>query len=235
VLERGMQFLTSLFGGSENTLVTAALALGIVLILIVFSVWILKFFFRASNHLARGSNKRLTVVDTVSIDTKRQLIIVRRDDVEHLILTGGPQDLVVESDIPVDKPGIVGRRRTPQPAPPAPTATVEPLAPSRPVSDALEAAQSLSTPPPPGTRPMERLRELARPTGSPRKTGSLRHTGLMRPINQGEPAAIIPINPDNSDHRRIDSAKAAPANDTNGQTKLGGATYLGNGFKAEGN
>jgi flagellar protein FliO/FliZ len=229
-----MQFLTSLFGGSENTLITAALALGIVLVLIVFSVWVLKFFFRASNSLARGSNKRLTVVDTVSIDTKRQLIIVRRDNVEHLILTGGPQDLVVESDIPVEKPGVVGRHRVAQPAAPVPAAKVEPPTPSRPVSDALEAAQSLSTPSP-GTRPMERLRELARPAGLPHKTGSLRHTGLMRPINQGEPAAIIPINPDNSDHRRIDSAKAAPANDTNGQTKLGGATYLGNGFKAEGN
>jgi flagellar protein FliO/FliZ len=230
-----MQFLTSLFGGSENTLVTAALALGIVLVLIVFSVWILKFFFRASNSLARGSNKRLSVVDTVSIDTRRQLIIVRRDNVEHLILTGGPQDLVIESDIPVEKPGVVGRRRATQPAAPIPATVIEPPAPSRPVSDAFEAAQSLSTPQPPNGTPMERLRELARPSGSPRKTGSLRHTGLMRPINQGEPAAIIPINPDNSEHRRIDSAKAAPANDTNGQTKLGGATYLGNGFKAEGN
>jgi flagellar protein FliO/FliZ len=230
-----MQFLTSLFGGAENTYVTAALSLGIVLVLIVLAVWVLKFFFRASTNLGRGANRRLAVMDSVAIDAKRQLIIVRRDNVEHLILTGGPQDLVVESDIPVEKPGIGARRTRP-----APTGTATPQAdpapsPSRPVSEALEAAQALPPASAPSTvRPIERLRELARPS-TPRKPSSLRHTGLLRPINQGEPAAIIPINPDNSDHRRIDSAKTGPANDSNGQAKLGGGSYLENGFKAEGN
>jgi flagellar protein FliO/FliZ len=229
-----MQFLTSLFGGSESTLVTAALSLGVVLVLIVFSVWVLKFFFRASRNLGRGANRRLTVVDTVSIDPKRQLLIIRRDNVEHLIMTGGPQDLVIESGIPVEKPGLPARRpRLSQPPSPAPQA--EPLAPpSRPVSEALEAARPLSAAPVAG-KPMDRLRELARPNSVPHKPSSLRHTGLLRPISQSEPAAVIPMNPDNSDHRRIDSAKAAPANDTNGQTKLGGGTYSGNGVKAEGN
>ena len=228
-----MQFLTSLFGGTENTLVTAALSLGIVLILIVFSVWVLKFFFRASHNLARGANRRLAVVDTVSIDQKRQLLIIRRDNVEHLIMTGGPQDLVIESSIPVEKPGLPARRPRPAQTPvPAPQAE-HVVAPSRPVSDALEAAQSLG-PVPAASKPMERLRELARPS-VPRKPNSLRHTGLLRPITQGEPAAVIPMNLDNSDHRRIDSAKAAPANDTSGQAKLGGGTFIGNGVKAEGN
>lgn len=233
-----MQFLTSLFGGSENTVLTAALALGVVLVLIVFSVWVLKFFFRASTNLARGSNKRLNVMETVAVDQRRTLLLVRRDNVEHLIMTGGPQDLLVESGIPVEKPASIAARRR---AANEPGPTERP-APSQPVTDALAVANTLHAAPlapaaPPaavGPRPMERLRELARPmAAAARKSGSIRHTGLMRPVSQGEPAAVIPINPDNSDHRRIDSAKAAPANDTNGQSRVGGGSYLGDGFKAE--
>ena len=36
-----MQFMTSLFGGSAGTLLNAAFALGIVLVLIVFGLWLL--------------------------------------------------------------------------------------------------------------------------------------------------------------------------------------------------
>src|SRR5690606_6008264 len=88
-----MQFLTSLFGGSENMFLTAGLALAIVLVLILIGLWVLKLFLRASTTLTGGRNRRLFVVDSVTLDSKRQLLIVRRDNVEHVILTGGPQDL----------------------------------------------------------------------------------------------------------------------------------------------
>lgn len=230
-----MDFLTDLFLGSENSMMVGVLALGIVLVLIVFSVWILKFLFRASNNLGRAANKRLSVVDTIAVDAKRQLMIVRRDNVEHLILTGGPQDLIVESDIPVERLSPVAARRrgmTPPPPPPAseplptPSRITEPLpSVSSPVARALE-----------DKKPAEPPREPARPVAAPpRRTGSLRYTGLMRSINQSEPAAVIPINPDNSEHRRIDSAKTGPANDTSGQARLGGGNQLGDGATAEGN
>jgi flagellar protein FliO/FliZ len=225
-----MQFLTSLFGGSENSFVTAALALGIVLVLIVLGVWVLKVSFRASNQLTRR-NKRLTIIDSINVDTKRQLIIVRRDNVEHLILTGGPTDVVIEAGIPAEKPGLPARRVTaPGPAGPA---QADRQTPSQPVSDALEAAQALvSTTPARG--PMERLRELAGPLRERKTPSSLRHTGLMRPVSRMEPAAVIPINPDNLDRRRTDSAKTGAANERSGQTELGGGRHLGDGVTAEG-
>jgi flagellar protein FliO/FliZ len=225
-----MQFLTSLFGGSENTFVTAALALGIVLVLIVLGVWLLKVSFRASNQLIRR-NKRLTIIDTINIDTKRQLIIVRRDNVEHLILTGGPTDVVIEAGIPAEKPGLPARRASaPGPASPA---QAERQTPSQPVSDALEAAQALvATTPARG--PMERLRELAGPMRERKAPSSLRHTGLMRPVSRMEPAAVIPINPDNLDRRRTDSAKTGATNERSGQAELGGGRHLGDGVTAEG-
>jgi len=42
---------------------------------------------------------RLGVVEQVAIDSRRRLMLVRRDDVEHLIMTGGPVDLVIEDKI----------------------------------------------------------------------------------------------------------------------------------------
>jgi flagellar protein FliO/FliZ len=43
--------------------------------------------------------KRLEVVEQAWVDNRRRLIIVRRDNVEHLIMTGGPVDLVIEDRI----------------------------------------------------------------------------------------------------------------------------------------
>jgi flagellar protein FliO/FliZ len=43
--------------------------------------------------------KRIDIVEQVSIDAKRKLILVRRDDVEHLVMTGGPVDIVIEGGI----------------------------------------------------------------------------------------------------------------------------------------
>ncbi|MEJ2116935.1 MAG: flagellar biosynthetic protein FliO [Alphaproteobacteria bacterium] len=51
-------------------------------------------------------HRRLTLVDTVPIDRRRKLVLLRRDDIEHLVMTGGPVDVIVES-------GITPRARLP--------------------------------------------------------------------------------------------------------------------------
>jgi hypothetical protein len=43
--------------------------------------------------------RRLDVVEQSNIDGRRRLILIRRDDVEHLIMTGGPVDVVIETGI----------------------------------------------------------------------------------------------------------------------------------------
>ena len=45
----------------------------------------------------RGS--RLAVSEFHEIDKSRRLVLVRRDDVEHLVMIGGSQDMVIESGI----------------------------------------------------------------------------------------------------------------------------------------
>ncbi|MGB3645324.1 MAG: hypothetical protein WBA15_12685 [Mesorhizobium sp.] len=51
--------------------------------------------------VAGGRNRktRLAVMDATAIDSHRRLVLVRRDDIEHLLLIGGPTDVVVERDI----------------------------------------------------------------------------------------------------------------------------------------
>jgi hypothetical protein len=44
-------------------------------------------------------SRRLAYVERTALEGGRKLLLVRRDDVEHLILIGGPIDLVVESSI----------------------------------------------------------------------------------------------------------------------------------------
>ena len=44
-------------------------------------------------------DRRLDVVEHQSIDSRRRLVLVRRDNVEHLIMTGGPVDVVIETGI----------------------------------------------------------------------------------------------------------------------------------------
>lgn len=42
---------------------------------------------------------RLGVIEQASVDGKRRLLLIRRDDVEHLIMTGGPVDVLIETGI----------------------------------------------------------------------------------------------------------------------------------------
>ena len=50
-------------------------------------------------------DKRLDVVDQANVDGRRRLVLIRRDNVEHLIMTGGPVDVVIETNIEGGNPG----------------------------------------------------------------------------------------------------------------------------------
>ncbi|MCR9212414.1 MAG: flagellar biosynthetic protein FliO [Proteobacteria bacterium] len=46
-----------------------------------------------------GSPSRLSISDMTAIDAKRRLVLIRRDEKEHLLLLGPERDLVVEQNI----------------------------------------------------------------------------------------------------------------------------------------
>lgn len=197
-----MQFITSIFGGEGGSLVTSLFALGIVIVLIVLGVWLLKLVFNASGNLARGRNRRLSVVDSLALDPKRQLLIIRRDNVEHLILTGGPQDLVIEAGIATDDAVAQPNRR------PVPMAPRRPM-PLRPAPQPAATPEAAAAP----AKAIERLRDVPVPAASK----SLRHTGLMRPVASSEPAVNLPDNSAQLDH---DSAKEVEGHPLTGSTEF---------------
>jgi flagellar protein FliO/FliZ len=81
--------------------VTFIFAFVAVLALIVVAAWLVRRF--ASNRLGTNTNRgrmpRLAVIDAAAVDGRRRLVLVRRDNIEHLIMIGGPTDIVVESNI----------------------------------------------------------------------------------------------------------------------------------------
>lgn len=82
------------------------LALVFVLGLIALLVWAVRRFGPAGIALkASGRNRRLAIVEVTPIDARRRLVLVRRDGVEHLLLLGAGNDLLIESGLSApDKP-----------------------------------------------------------------------------------------------------------------------------------
>ncbi len=54
---------------------------------------------RSDTALFTPRVRRLGFIERTHLDGGRKLLLVRRDDVEHLILIGGPIDLIVETGI----------------------------------------------------------------------------------------------------------------------------------------
>lgn len=81
--------------------VTFILAFVFVLALIGLAAWLVRRFGgnRLGANSARGRMPRLAVIDAAAVDGRRRLVLVRRDNVEHLIMIGGPSDIVVEPNI----------------------------------------------------------------------------------------------------------------------------------------
>ena len=43
--------------------------------------------------------KRLAIVESIALDTKHRLLLVRRDQIEHLIVIGATSDMLIETSI----------------------------------------------------------------------------------------------------------------------------------------
>jgi hypothetical protein len=162
-----------LFGSSLPLAARFFIAFLVVLALIGLTAWLVRRF--GSSRLgsaARGRQPRLAVIDAASVDGRRRLVLIRRDNTEHLLMIGGPTDVVVETNIvragaatgvrePARMsmtaettarltPGVEGSWPPPAPeqAPAAPprrsVATEEPWLPPEPVPPRARSADSLT-------------------------------------------------------------------------------------------
>ena len=80
-------------------------ALFLVVALIFAVAWLAKRL-GLGGRIATGRGKRrLVIQEVLPLDSKRRLVLVKRDDVEHLVLIGLTADVVVETGIvSADKP-----------------------------------------------------------------------------------------------------------------------------------
>ncbi len=139
------EWLIDSFGmdGGTATGVVFVVALIVVVTLFAAGVWIV----RRLGHTRFGATgrtrqPRIAVMDQTHIDARRRLLLVRRDNVEHLVLIGGPTDVVVEQNI-IRGQSVAKASRAPyaqSPAQPAAasSAVAEP-APARHVAPAVAA------------------------------------------------------------------------------------------------
>ena len=107
----------------------------------------------------RGRQSRLSTMETAKIDGHRCLVLVRRDNFEHLLMIGGPTDLVIEANIITHAAAVpheVLSTRSPlkgEPRPimpllpelamPNPAPRIEPLS-EKPVLSALQSQAEMS-------------------------------------------------------------------------------------------
>jgi hypothetical protein len=144
------------------------------------------------------------------VDARRRLVLVRRDDVEHLILIGGPTDVVVERDIRIGgrahrpaemhedmfAPAATApteaerpRHHVPPPAAvhrPEPPRPAEPTLPSRAASPPPYATLPRAAMPMPAQPPAPATPRSA-PMATPRTASP-----AARPLDAAKPAAAAP-------------------------------------------
>ena len=188
--------------------VTFFFAFVAVLALIGVVFWLLRRF--AGNRLGttanRGRMPRLAVIDAAAVDGRRRLVLVRRDNVEHLLMIGGPSDIVVESNIVRAMPA---REQLPHRAPAAPAEAPPRLAPlpeaanwsggnedAEPAIPAMPPLPPMPEPPPPRPARPAFADELRRP---PPMAGERRDplAGFaLEPIGRPEPRPEPPLRPE---------------------------------------
>jgi hypothetical protein len=92
--------MDTLFGEGQSGLKVVLFVI-VVLGLLALAFWLLRQFGggRLVNSATRGRQPRLAVIDQATVDSRRRLVLIRRDNVEHLLFIGGPSDVVVEQNI----------------------------------------------------------------------------------------------------------------------------------------
>ncbi|UWU30527.1 flagellar biosynthetic protein FliO [Rhizobium sp. WSM1274] len=176
-----MTMLDDVVGAYGSRFLLAAGGVGLALLVLIIVLWVIRS--RAPSPFVRGGRNRqprLQVLDAAAVDARRRLVLVRRDDVEHLIMIGGPSDIVIESRIlpaAAEQPDGASR---PQPveqrpisvAPPEMPQETPPVSPPRPpvaarVEPAAEPSFAAPASPEPRPRPEPSTQPPVQPAVAP--------------------------------------------------------------------
>ncbi len=205
--------MIEMLGTNGAKFIVASLVVALALLCLVGVFWFIRN--RPSSAFIRGGKNRqprLAVLDAAAVDTRRRLVLVRRDDVEHLIMIGGPTDIVIESGIAPPRasapalqepvlPQQAVERRAVQPAQnrPAPDAKAVPVSAMANVLYGESSAKPVDQPRSVATPAQVRIREEAssqRPTPvervSPQPVGSREKTAMVNAADTLFPPSKAP-------------------------------------------
>jgi flagellar protein FliO/FliZ len=74
-------------------------ALGFVLALMGLLAFILKKIGIGGISAVPGTKKRLKIIEAMPLDARRRLVLIQRDNKQHLVILGANSETVVETDI----------------------------------------------------------------------------------------------------------------------------------------
>ncbi|MGP4670496.1 flagellar biosynthetic protein FliO [Agrobacterium salinitolerans] len=96
-----ISMMEDFIGAYGNRLIVAVVGVGVALLILAIALWLLRRRSGSAPFIRGGRNRqpRLQVLDATAVDARRRLVLVRRDNVEHLVMIGGPTDIVIESGI----------------------------------------------------------------------------------------------------------------------------------------
>jgi flagellar protein FliO/FliZ len=183
----------------------------VILALIALGIWLVRRYRGGGlTGIGRARVPRLAIVDAMTIDNRRRLVLVRRDFVEHLILIGGPSDIVVEPSIVRTRAAAASQRPATAPAagarPAQPTTAAPPPPPSPPPP--LPAP-----PPPPAHRDLHGAEPIPFPPLRTQQQPAPRNTEPV--LRRVDPAAAVtpPAPPRRAPNRPTPAAAPSQAED----------------------
>jgi len=195
--------------GGVTQAIAVILALAVVLLLFGLFIFILKRLMGAQTPQSRSRQPRIAVMDSATVDARRRLVLVRRDNIEHLILIGGPSDVVVEQNIIRNAP--IAAQRPGQPAGlggPAPVRGPMAPGPDIPVRPEDLAAQNDTAP-----SPAQQARTPALAGPAPQAAAAIARDTRPTPAGAETAAAPPPVKQRAEPHPQVGPAfESASAN-----------------------
>lgn len=220
-----MQSIIDKLGIGESTaslILWIGLSLFLLIVVVAVAAWLVRAL-RPSLNVGGGGRggrpQRLAVTDAFTLDRDgRKLVIVRRDNVEHLLLIGGPNDVLVEGNIVRGERAARGRPGSDEltaladglSAPEAPTRPEMPMTPPSfqppapqpapqpapmpppPLAPPPMPPQRMAPPPPPAPPPA-RLAPMAPPL--PAASAAQMDDDFERSLMAGQPVPARPVAP----------------------------------------
>ena len=188
-----MQWLNELpFADNRVLQIGFLAACGIAALIVLAIFYRVAFAHRLRVPGGRTRQPRLGLVDAFSLDGQRQLVLVRRDNIEHLVMIGGPNDVLVESQINrAVAPARESNQASPLLVPSTPARRTEAaaLAPSAAAEGpAKVAAKAPASPPAPAPAPPT----PAVPTAAPPVPAAPTVAPLI-PKAPAQPIASVPV------------------------------------------